>query len=70
MYMYINSLCDERFTQLYNELYMHTYFYLFRLIFSFTYVNVYPLYILNIFVGRFTTPCYWSDLTVCILCGC
>lgn len=61
MYMYINSLCDERFTQLYNELYTHAYFYLFRLIFSFTYLNVNPLYTLNIFVGRFTTLCNWSD---------
>lgn len=59
--MYINSLCDERFTQLYNELYTHVYFYLFRLIFSFTYLNVNPLYTLNIFVGRFTTLCNWSD---------
>lgn len=48
MYMYINSLCDA-------------YFYLFRLIFSFTYLNVNPLYTLNIFVGRFTTLCNWSD---------
>lgn len=67
MYMYINSLCDERFTQLYNELYTHAYFYLFRLIFSFTYLNVNPLYTLNIFVGRFTTLCNWSDRLLFVL---